>query len=495
MRTLALALGALLTLCPGPAAFSQFDGYVLYNLSNASIARLRDHTTAQVHTWNCPTNYSYAMALKPNGNIVRTAINNGNQINSAAVSGRVQELNPQGQVVWDFIYSTADHVTHHDICVMPNGNVLLLAYVKRTLAQLQALGYTGNAARYPGRIIEIQPTGSTAQVVWQWEMQDRFIQYVDPNKPNYMPIAQNPHRMNINVPATGSGIDWFHENGIDYNPELDQIVFSSRHVNEIFVIDHSTTTAEAAGHTGGNAGRGGDFLFRWGKPQNYGVNAPQRIPNAVHDAKWVKPGRPMEGWLMFVNNNIGGNTTAIDAINPERDGYNYPWTPGTVWGPGNYGWRHTCLAYAGGQSAAEIMPNGNVFVALSGQYMYEVTSGGQVVWQHADGPQKAFRYTCDDPGISALLGADPCGLGTAVEEEASTGISVYPNPTAGVVHIAGIALGELLSITLLDATGRAVLRTAPMTGLDLGDRPDGIYHLMLDLRDGTRLHRTLVLQR
>jgi len=376
----------------------------------------------------------------------------------------------------------------------------LLAYVRKTAAELQAMGYTGSSAKYPGRIIEIQPTGNTAQIVWQWDMEDRFIQYADPTKPNYMPIAEHPERMNINVAISGGGgpgggIDWFHENGIDYNAELDQVAFCARYLSEIFIIDHSTTTEEAAGHTGGNSGRGGDFLFRWGKPANYGVTGTQRIPAAVHDVKWVRADAPNAGWLMFVNNSGGGsNTTTIDAINPERDGFTYPWTPGAVWGPDNYQWRHTCLAFAGGQSAAERMPNGNTFVALSGQYMYEVNPSNQVVWQYNAGPQKAFRYTCDYPGVSALLGEDPCGLATAVEEEEATTMELYPNPTTGVLNLMGVDVSTMERFVVLDATGREVKRTRPDWTIDVGDLPDGVYQVVVEHSTGLRDVRRVVVK-
>ncbi len=477
-------------------ASAQFDGFALYNLSNNTTARLINASQQIAYTWTCPTNFSYAMALKPNGNLVRSAVNSGNQINTAAVSGRVQELNPQGQVVWDFIYSTADYVTHHDICLMPNGNVLLLAYVKKTVAELQALGYTGASAKYPGRIIEIQPTGSTAQVVWQWEMLDRFIQYADAAKPNYMPIAENPHRMNINVSVSGGagpgGIDWFHENGIDYNEELDQIVFSARYLSEIFIIDHSTTTAEAAGHTGGNGGRGGDFLFRWGKPANYGVSGTQRITAAVHDPKWVKGGA-MDGWISFFNNSGGsGNSSVVDAINPAMDGFNYPWTPGTVWGPNTYDFRHQCLANASGQSAAELMPNGNVFCAVSQQYMYEVNSSNQLVWQYNAGPQKGFRYTCDHPGIITLLN-DPCGITTEVlTEEAAVSFSMFPNPANQQVSLVGVEVETLRAYVVLDASGRTVRRQLPDWTIDVSTLPDGVYTIVLEHSTGDRQSRKLV---
>ena len=62
-----------------------------------------------------------------------------------------------------------------------------------------------------------------------------------------------------------------HCNGLDYNSALDQIALSCRGMNEVYIIDHSTTTEEAVGHTGGNAGKGGDILYRWGNP-----SVPQR---------------------------------------------------------------------------------------------------------------------------------------------------------------------------------------------------------------------------
>ena len=72
----------------------------------------------------------------------------------------------------------------------------------------------------------------------------------------------------------------------------------------------------------------------------------------------------------------------IDAINPVRNGYLYPRTPGTAFGPTSYDWRHSCLANSAGQSASDRMPDGNTFVALSDSYMYEVNAQGTVVWQY-----------------------------------------------------------------------------------------------------------------
>ena len=77
-----------------------------------------------------------------------------------------------------------------------------------------------------------------------------------------------------------------HANGIDYNADLDQIVLSFREVSEFWVIDHNTTTEEAAGPAG-------DLLYRWGNPEAYDRGKPaDRQLFFQHDAKWVPDGTP-----------------------------------------------------------------------------------------------------------------------------------------------------------------------------------------------------------
>ena len=85
------------------------------------------------------------------------------------------------------------------------------------------------------------------------------MQDVDPDPANYGIIADHPELQDINYgnaggnggPGGANG-DWKHFNAVAYNENLDQIALSSRHHDEIYIIDHSTTTEEAAGHTGGN---------------------------------------------------------------------------------------------------------------------------------------------------------------------------------------------------------------------------------------------------
>ncbi len=475
-------LFALCLLLTSGFCAAQFDGFALYNGANSYTSYLIDENGNIAHSWSCNVTCNYTVLLKPNGNIIRGGVYTGNQINVPAVGGLVQEIDPSGNVVWEFQYSDANHVSHHDLAIMPNGNVLLLALEKKTSSELIAAGYTKSANfKYPSQIIEVQQNGTGGQIVWQWNIWDHLIQDADSTKANYGVIADHPELLDINVAINGTpmGGDWFHENGIDYNEDLDQIAFSARYLSEIFIIDHSVTTLEAAGHTGGNGGKGGDFLYRWGNPFNYDMTfGLQNIFAAVHDVKWVKEGCPNEGYLQFFNNqgNTGGSSK-VDAINPPLTGFNYTFTPNSGYGPVTYDWRHNCLTSATGQSASDRLPNGDVFATVSGQYMYEVDSSNNLVWQYASGPMQAQRYTCDYPGIDSLFnGSKPCTTIVSRAVSQSGDIRIYPNPSTGRFFIAGLENMEgEFSLQIADVFGRELHSFSNVSEFDISDMPPGIY--------------------
>jgi hypothetical protein len=465
-----------------------FNGYALYNLLNNNTTYLIDKDGNIAHSWSLSLAGSYAVQLKEDGNLLRSGVYGSNQMNGAAISGIIQEFDPSGNIVWQYVYSTSSHVSHHDITLMPNGNVMLIAWEVKTATELTQAGYDGASSdKWPTHFIEVQQNGTGGEIVWEWHMWDHMIQDYNASKDNYGVVADNPQLMDINAISSaggppgpgGSGGDWYHCNGIDYNPTLDQLVFSSRNASEIFIIDHSTTTAEAAGHTGGNAGMGGDFLFRWGNPSNYGSTATQNIPAAVHDPRWIKDGRPYAGYIQYFNNEaISSNQSAVEAINPPLSGYNY-----TAYGsPSSYDLRHVTMASSSGQSASDRMSNGNLFVSVSQQYMYEIDSTGSTVWQYNAGPAKAFRYECDYPGIVALLGNDPCGLATGVEELAENDVTVYPNPSQGVFKIKGIAANVgTFHVNVYDMYGKLVVSNTNNIVVNLSDYDNGIYIIHVEI--------------
>jgi hypothetical protein len=489
-----LFTGVFLSLFAFTSIAQDFDGYALYNNQNESTTFLIDKDGEIAHSWNCNTNANYAVFLKNDGNLLRQGVVTSASLRGAAYGGIIQEYDKDANVVWEFTYSSSDVQSHHDFTVLPNGNVLLTAWEVKTPAELAAAGKTTTSDKWPTHIIEVQQDGTGGKIVWEWHLWDHMVQDVDAAKPNFGVVADHPELMNINVAGQTSRRDgdWFHVNGMDYNPELDQIAFTSRYMSEIFIIDHSTTTAEAASHTGGNAGMGGDFLFRYGNPSNYGSSVAQSIPAACHDVRWIKSGRPNAGWLQFFNNDGGGNnSSSVDAINPVRDGYNYTFTSGS-YQPTTHQWRHQCRAYSSGQSASDKLSNGNTFVAVSRQYMYEVDSNDNLVWQYSDGPPKGFRRECTHPGVIALLD-NPCDVDiTGIDDLDGASISVSPNPSYGSVIISGIENTSHFKISIMDMLGKVVLQSENQTELSLRDLENGQYIISI-LTDSSKVTKSIIL--
>lgn len=485
------------------SSFGQsFDGYALYNLQNQNTAYLIDESGNIAHSWQCSVSCNYTVLLKENGNIVRGGVYSGNQLNGAAIGGMVQEIDPTGAVVWEYVYSNSDHCSHHDITLLDNGNVILTAWEVMSTAELTQAGRSNaTSEKWPTHFIELQQNGSGADIVWEWHIKDHFIQDYDAGKDNYGVVNDHPELMDINAISGGGGPmgggDWFHVNGVDYNGDLDQLVFSSRFSSEIYIIDHSTTTAQAASHAGGNSGMGGDFLYRWGNPSNYGSAGAQTIDAAVHDPRWITDdGRPNGGYIQFFNNEGGsGGSSVVDAISAPENGFMYTMS-GNSYGPSSYDWRHECLSNSTGQSAQNRMSNGNTFVNVSNAYMYEVDANDNLVWQYAAGPTKAFRYECADPGIVALLGADPCGL-LSLSEETLADIDFYPNPSSdGIFHIDGInALDQDVLITVVDVYGNVVSQMKSTQEIDLSAMANGVYFVTLNFNDENIVTKKLSLVR
>jgi hypothetical protein len=495
-----LPLSAML-LVGSIATAQDFNGYALYAKQNQNNAYLIDDQGDIAKSWNLPSSANYACALDDDGNFVFGAVNNGNQLNGAAVGGKVVSIDSNNDIVWEFTYSNSDHVSHHDMCLMPNGNVLLTAWEVKSTSELTQHGYDNpSSEKWPTHIIEVQQDGSGGEIVWEWHMWNHMVQDHDNGKDNYGVVADHPELMNVNIAISGGGGpgggggDWFHVNGLDYNPELDQIVFSSRFLSELFIIDHSTTTAEAATHAGGNAGMGGDLLYRWGKPDNYGASGTQVIPAAAHDARWVKTGRPNAGYIQIFNNSGNNGNSTVDAFNPPLNGYNYDITSGQAYAPSTYELRHNCEENSSGQSSSDRMSNGNVFVNVADEYMYEVDDQDNVVWQYADGPKKAFRYECDHPGLAALFGADPCGL-VGIDEAEAENISIYPNPSNGIFSISGIPANEnITSISVYNMIGSKVLDSSNTNSIDLTEASNGFYFITINFESGDRITHKVSVQ-
>jgi hypothetical protein len=376
-----------------------WQGYTLIAPKHYTSTYLIDNAGRVVHTWTGskyePGQSAY---LLENGHLIRAAMTKGPLSTGGGEGGRIEEYDWDGNLVWQLDYSTAMYMQHHDFVPLPNGNILLLSVERKTYEDAIAAGFDpgkldaeikNRGYMVPDSVIEIKPTLPTGgAVVWEWHVWDHLIQDYYSAKGNYGNVAAHPELIDPNGDSKKIPSFWNHMNSITYNAAFDQVMLSVRGNSEIWIIDHSTTKAEAAGHTGGKYGKGGDLLYRWGNPAQYraGTQGNQKLFQQ-HCAMWVNSGYPGAGDIMVFNNGLGRNYSTIDQWTPPVDANgNYNLT-GKAFGPTDFSWTYRAnppsSLYAEAISGAQRLPNGNTLICdgTHGRFI-EVTASGETVWEY-----------------------------------------------------------------------------------------------------------------
>lgn len=370
-------------------------GQILFAPMYSFTTYLIDYAGVVNHTWESNFFPGEAVLWLGNGTILRT-IKTG-EFGLGGSGGGIQKVLWDGTIAWDFRYDTNGDLSHHDINVLPNGNVLLITWETKTTEEAINSGRDPSTivgeTLMPSHIIEVHQTGqNTGDIVWEWYAWDHLIQDYDPSKENYGDVAQHPELIDINYGGELVKSDWLHTNSIDYNEDFDQILLSVRNFNEIWIIDHSTTKQEAAGHTGGNSGKGGDLLYRWGNPEAYqtGNKSDQKL-FSQHDASWIKTQCPGVGDILIFNNGVArpdGSYSSVDEIAPPVDAQGHYFIEhGSAYGPEDLQWSYKgsppSSFYSYGISGADRLKDGNTLICngVEGKF-FEVTPDGTTVWEY-----------------------------------------------------------------------------------------------------------------
>lgn len=445
------------------------QGYGLIFPMNSTSTYLVDMEGRVVNEWKSEYTPALSAYLLPNGNLLRPGAERGPMSGGPGSGGRLQVFNWDGDLVWDFSITSLSRENlrpHHDICPLPNGNVLVIASEIKSAEVATAAGRRPESVRSQLQadcILEIKPTGKTSgEVVWEWHAWDHLIQDADESKPNYGDVSEHPERIDVNFgsdrfsrmlqdpaqlarlrslgyvgggdPRPGDGDrdsddqadaasdrdarasndqdrgprrdgrdrrgrggpggdgDWMHTNSVAYNAELDQVMLSIHGFSEVWIIDHSTTTAEAASNSGGKRGKGGDLLYRWGNPQAYrtGSNVDQRLFHQ-HCAHWIPEGLPGAGNMLVFNNGAdrpdGSYSSVDEVVLPLKKDGTYEREEYVAFGPEQAKWSYVAedksSFFSGFISGTQRLPNGNTLICSGGSArVFEVTPDKEIVWQY-----------------------------------------------------------------------------------------------------------------
>lgn len=481
---------------------SSFNGYTLIAPINSVETYLIDNCGEQVHLWrNSQFNPGASVYLLPNGSLVRTGKITTGEFIAGGSGGKIQQFDWNDNLIWDYTLSDSITRQHHDIHVLPNGNVLALAWDKRTAAQAIQLGLDTNHYNddvWGEKIVEIVPnsTGTGGTIVWEWSLWDHIIQDWNSNAANFGNVSQNPQKIDLNF-ANNNGIsaDYFHANGIDYNPILDQIVISVRNYDEIWVIDHSTTIQQAAGSAGGNSNMGGDILYRWGNPEAYknGTIADKKL-FGQHNPTWIPAGHRNEGDMLVFNNGYN-DTNQISRVHrlelPVDSAGNYSRLPNSPFFPDTAVWTYSLPVFVDFVSGLQSLPNGNILICSGPDgHLYELDSLDQQVWKYVNptGPNgaiiiqgapaasntlfRAYKYGTNYSAFTNrnLLPRGPietnpiasnCTVSTSINNNTNfldNNVTIIQNPIINELRIESTAYKNL-NIDVYNLTGRLIYST------------------------------------
>jgi hypothetical protein len=333
-------------------------GYTLVAPLSSGETSLVDLSGNTVHSWKSDKPPGHSVFLLDNGHLVRAERIDNPLFFGGGQGGRLREFDWDGALVWEYTLSDEKFCAHHDFEMLPNGHVLLIAWENRSADEAKAAGRDPQGLEggfWPDCVLEVEPVRPVGgKVVWEWHAFDHLIQDRDPKLAHHGDVAAHPERIDINAGGAerapgadpeelaklkklgyvgdepqqrrgarggpggpGMGADWLHTNAIDYRADLDLIVLSAHNLSEIWVIDHSTTTAEAASSKGGKRGKGGDLLLRWGNPQTHKAGKKDdRQLSGQHDAQWIAPGLAGAGHMLVFNNGGRGDSrqSTVDEV-------------------------------------------------------------------------------------------------------------------------------------------------------------------------------------
>ena len=507
-------------------AGSSDQGYILFAPISSNTTYLIDHCGKQIHTWNSNYHPGQAVYLLEDGTLLRTGNKNNTTFTAGGKGGIIEKYDWNGTLLWTYTISDTNQCQHHDVKALPNGNVLVISWERKTKAEAIAAGRNPSLCPnylWSEKIVELQAQGTNnATIVWEWHLWDHLVQDYDNTKANYGVVANSPNKVNINYNSSATQSDWIHLNAIDYNANLNQILLSSHAFSEIWIIDHSTTTTQASGNVGGNANLGGDLLYRWGNPSAYNNNATQQL-FGQHSVHWLNN----TGEILLFNNGLnrtGGNYSSVDKIQTPLTNYNYttslPFLPNAA----NilYNANNTHNYYAQNISNAQLLNNKNILLCNgpAGAFI-EVDSNENTVWAYTNPvynggvlaqnttptQNQVFRAYYYDKSYSAFNGkvlsanttiensnplSDNCVLtATQANDITNEAQRVFPNPFSD--HIYLTASKAEMNFKLCNLIGQTIVQgnTKSLSDFDFSQLAPGTYLLQLNDTRGTKTMRVV----
>jgi arylsulfate sulfotransferase len=304
----------------------------------------------------------------------------------------LEEVDLAGDIIWQLTaadlnaelaaagYNLTVVGTHHDVAVLPNGHLILIASTMKDFTDLP--GYPGTTAVTGDVLIDLD---QSRKPVWVWSEFDH---------------------LDVNRHPMGFPPDWTHTNAVLYSPDDGNLIISMRHQHWLAKVDYADGTGS------------GDVIWKMGWEGDLTLNGgtdPVDWFYAQHGPSLVGPSSSGVFQIIIFDNGDNRLTNG-QACGQAPTSPCYSRVPifqvDEAAKTATITWQDTLglFSYFGGN--AEVLPNNDVEFdecasagSSAGAAVYEVTQdplNPQTVWQmHIDGQDayRAFRVPSLYPGV------------------------------------------------------------------------------------------------
>ena len=311
------------------SALPDSEGLTLYApMTTDSSFLLVNQEGETVHEWTTTARANTGRLLA-DGSIVMLLDTKAQPTKFGTGTAMIRKLDWDENVLWE--YENSD--LHHDVCPMPNGNVMAILWEELSAENLARVTPSRTDPLYSDVFVEINSKG---KIVWEWHAQD--------------------HLTIENYTVSAASSELTHANAVEYLAEGNafngkaSILVSFRHIDTILAADYKT----------------GEVSWEFGPGKLSGQHNPTLLEN---------------GNILVYDNRNAGLGSRVAEIFPET---------------GEIVWEYEAEGfYSGHISGAQRLINGNTLICEGAEgRIFEVDPEGNIVWEHfSPDDAQVFRAT------------------------------------------------------------------------------------------------------
>ena len=128
------------------------DHLFLVNDAENNRVFLMNEEKNNVFEWQLQSGIGNDCFLMDNGQLLALLQAENPFIEFGGYGGKLQIINPDFSVAWEYKLSNENEIAHHDIEMLPNGNILAIVWEKKGSEAAKAVGFKEDYDIYPEMI-------------------------------------------------------------------------------------------------------------------------------------------------------------------------------------------------------------------------------------------------------------------------------------------------------------------------------------------------------